>query len=333
MLNPEVRTPHLAGAERLVYAARSDYPLWVPCSRVAYTELFCGRAGPRSLFADSCFDRLPCFDMATYVIGDVHGCCKTLRQLLDTANISEGSDQLWFVGDLVNRGPGNVQVLQFVQALGDYAHVVLGNHDLHLLALHYGVTQLKRKDTLDDVLSHPDRRALVDWLRHQPLFHGSQNAAMVHAGVWPGWSLGRAAARAEAVQRELVRDDPRDFLHWIVRERGICPVSEAPGTDDLCTTVTVLTRMRALHRESLRLNHDFKSTRADMPDALQAWCDARQSTPDEPPLFFGHWAALGVESGPGWQSLDSGCVWGQSLTMMRLDDGAMFQVPTSPEDR
>ena len=271
--------------------------------------------------------------MATYVIGDVHGCSATLRQLLETARVSPGSDRLWFVGDLVNRGPRNVEVLQFVQGLGDCAHVVLGNHDLHLLSLHFGVTQLKRKDTLDDVLRHPDRRSLIDWLRHQPLFHRSGSAAIVHAGVWPGWSLDRAAERSAAVQGELMRDDPTDFLHWIVRERGTCPANEAPDDDDLCTSVTVLTRMRALQRASQQLNHDFKSSRADMPDDLQAWCDVRRPAPGDPLLFFGHWAALGVESGPGWQSLDSGCAWGQSLTMMRIDDGVLFQVPTQRADR
>jgi bis(5'-nucleosyl)-tetraphosphatase (symmetrical) len=271
--------------------------------------------------------------MATYVIGDVHGCCTTLRQLLDSARVSPGSDELWFVGDLVNRGPRNIEVLQYVQALGDSARVVLGNHDLHLIALHYGVTQPKRKDTIDDVLRHPDRRSLIDWLRNQPLFHRSGNAAMVHAGVWPGWSLDRAALRSAAVQGELRRADPTDFLHWIVRERGTCPVNEAPDDDDLCTSVTVLTRMRAVQKSSLRLDHDFKSTRAEMPDDLQAWCDVRRPALGDPLLFFGHWAALGVESGPGWQSLDSGCVWGQSLTMMRVDDGALFQLPTQRGDR
>lgn len=270
--------------------------------------------------------------MATYVIGDVHGCCTTLRQLLDSARVSPEADQLWFVGDLINRGPNNVEVLQFVQALGDSARVVLGNHDFHLLALHYGVTQLKRKDTVDDVLRHPDRANLLDWLRNQPLLHRDHRAAMVHAGIWPRWTLDRAESRANAVHLELQRPDPRDFLHWIVRERGICPVDEAPGEADLCTTVTVLTRMRALQSGSLRLDHDFKSTRAEMPAALRAWCDVRQPVAGDPLLLFGHWAALGIESAPGWQSLDSGCVWGQALTMLRLDDGTLFQVPTSATD-
>jgi bis(5'-nucleosyl)-tetraphosphatase (symmetrical) len=264
--------------------------------------------------------------MATWVIGDIHGCFDSLQQWLATTGVDVRHDRLWLVGDLVNRGPRSLDCLRWAWEHRNQVTLVLGNHDIHLLACAWGVSEFKRKDTLEPILRAPDRQPLLDWLRHQPLLVTEGALTMVHAGIWPRWTLERAHHRARLAEAELQVTDPRDFLAHIVRDRGICPAMERVGDADPATTLSVLTRMRTLYRVDHALNHSFKSTRAAIPADCVAWCDVPGVGRESHTVVFGHWAALGREDGPGYRALDSGCVWGQELTGWCVESGEVHKV-------
>ena len=261
--------------------------------------------------------------MATYAIGDVHGCAAELDRLLARVRFDRRSDRLLFVGDLVNRGPDSLGVLRRVIALGDRAVVVPGNHDLHLLGRAAGLSQPKRRDTLEAVLAAPDRDDLLLWLRERPCLHREGEWILVHAGLHPEWTLELArdlAAEVEAALRgerwtRLV--DPSRT----VPERWS---SDLSGGERRRCALAVLTRMRSLDREG-RLSPD-SGPPAAAPPGLTPWFERPNPRPEGLTVLFGHWAALGFHVAPGAICLDSGCVWGRSLTAMRLEDREVFQV-------
>ena len=172
--------------------------------------------------------------MATYAIGDVQGCFEPLQRLLDKLGFDERRDRLWFVGDLVNRGPDSLATLRFVQALGDAATVVLGNHDLHLLAVAEGLAKLRHDDTLDEVLAAPDREVLLDWLRHLPLMHFEDGYAMVHAGLLPDWSVSRALELAAEAEAALQASSYRSFLSKMYGNRPSALERRAGAASTAC---------------------------------------------------------------------------------------------------
>jgi bis(5'-nucleosyl)-tetraphosphatase (symmetrical) len=265
--------------------------------------------------------------MSTYAIGDLQGCFLTLQALLAKIKFDANSDRLWFVGDLVNRGAGSLECLRFVKSLGDRAVVVLGNHDLHLLAIAEGVAKTKALDTLDEILNASDRDELLGWLRQQKLLHVEGRFAMVHAGLLPQWNWSQSLALAGEVEEMLRGKHYRHFLENMYGNNPDKWHDDLEGDERLRVILNAMTRMRAVTADS-RMNLKFKSGLAEMPKDLQPWFTVPHTRGDEITTLAGHWSALGLHVTPSFIGLDSGCVWGRELTAMRLEDRAIFQVPS-----
>jgi bis(5'-nucleosyl)-tetraphosphatase (symmetrical) len=260
--------------------------------------------------------------MAVYAVGDVQGCAAELDDLLGRLAFDPGRDRLWFVGDLVNRGPKSLDVLRFVSGLGDAAVTVLGNHDLHLVAQYEGVEKLKEKDTFQDVLDAPDGRELVDWLRKRPMMHVEGPSAMVHAGLLPVWSVEKAVELGAEVQSALAARNYRDFLRRMYGGSPDAWRDDLSGWDRLRVIVNAMTRLRFCSREG-RMDLEAKGTRA--PRGTWPWFETRPAS-EKTTLVFGHWSQLGLKVRPRQVGLDSGCVWGGRLTGLRLEDRKLYQV-------
>jgi len=259
--------------------------------------------------------------MATYAIGDIQGCFDELQALLAQLQLGAG-DRLWFVGDLVNRGPKSLQVLRFVRDLGDRAITVLGNHDLHLVTQHEGFERARKDDTFGDVLVAPDRGELVDWLRTRPMMHGGGNSAMVHAGLLPRWSIPKALALAREVEAALAAPNYREFLANMYGSKPDRWDDALQGWDRLRVIVNAMTRMRFCTADG---RMEFRVKGAAAPAGYHPWFKLRP--PEEMTLICGHWSALGLKLGERLAALDSGCVWGGKLSALRLEDRHLFQVP------
>src|SRR5918992_1369910 len=259
--------------------------------------------------------------MATYAIGDVQGCYDELGQLLEKVSFNPKQDRAWFVGDLVNRGPKSLEVLRFVRDLGARAVVVLGNHDLHLVAQHEGFERPRKDDTFHDVLAAPDRRELVDWLRTRPLMHVEGGYAMVHAGLLPQWSIDKANTLGGEVAAALAAPDYREFLKNMYGSKPDRWDDALTGWDRLRVIVNAMTRMRFCDRQG-RMNLEGKGTQP--PGGYLRWYEARSKDPQ--PIIFGHWSQLGLVCEPGVVGLDTGCVWGGALSALQLEDRALYQV-------
>ncbi len=258
--------------------------------------------------------------MATYAIGDVQGCYDELQALLRAIAFDVRADRLWFVGDLVNRGPKSLEVLRFVRGLGSRAVVVLGNHDLHLVSQYERFERTRADDTLEGVLQAPDAMELVDWLRERPLMHVEGGFAMVHAGLLPQWSVSRARSLAAEVEAALRGPGYRDFLEHMYGSRPEAWSDTLAGWDRLRVIVNAMTRLRFCTAEG---RMDFRAKGTEAPPGYAPWFEFRD---DAETLVCGHWSALGLRLGPRLAALDSGCVWGGALTAMRLDDRAVFRV-------
>ncbi|MBN1773821.1 MAG: symmetrical bis(5'-nucleosyl)-tetraphosphatase [Deltaproteobacteria bacterium] len=269
--------------------------------------------------------------MTTWAIGDIQGCHATLQRLLARIGFDARSDRLWLVGDLVNRGPGSLDVLRWAKELGDRAVVVLGNHDLHLLARGLGAAPAKPTDTLDEALAAPDRDTLLDWLRERPLLHRDGELALVHAGLLPEWTLDDAETQARDVERALRGPEAPELLG---RPRRHAPRRWVAGLDDLPRrqlAMLALTRLRTLtlHGEP---ELEFSGPPDGAPDGRVPWFLMPGRRSAAATVVFGHWAALGLRLEPHYAALDSGCVWGGSLTALRLDDRTVVQQPTADGD-
>ncbi len=265
--------------------------------------------------------------MATYAVGDVQGCYKPLMGLLKRVKFDQGKDQLWFVGDLINRGPQSLEVLQLARSLGDQAKIVLGNHDLHFLAVATGMRPARAKDTLDAVLQSPERDALVDWLRQQPLFYtdAALGYSMVHAGIPPGWTLARTQKRAHEVEQMLCSSRYLDFLDAMYGDEPLRWSKDLRGMERLRVITNYLTRMRFCTADGtldlLDKSHSESSRLGFLP-----WYRFPNPSLENHKLVFGHWAALdGKMEVENIFALDTGCAWGGRLTLMRLEDGRFFR--------
>ncbi len=268
--------------------------------------------------------------MALYAIGDVQGCDAELGALLGILKYSADRDSLWFVGDLVNRGPDSLKVLRRIRALGDAATVILGNHDLHLLAVAYGGAPLRSDDTLDDILSAPDRAALLEWLQERPLLHEDTdlNVCMVHAGLPPQWDLNLARDSAHELERALRRNPEKLFEHMY----GDQPDRWEPslqGAERLRFIANCLTRLRYIDAEGRLALRAKGSPKKAQTKSLIPWFEARDARWRGARIVFGHWSTLGFFKNADVTSLDTGCVWGDHLTALRLDvpDAKPVQVP------
>ena len=277
--------------------------------------------------------------MALYGIGDIQGCDAELGALLKAIKFSADRDRLWFVGDLVNRGPESLQVLRRIRALGDAATVTLGNHDLHLLAVAHGRARLRGDDTLDDILAAPDRDALLEWLIGRPLLHeeSSLNLCVLHAGLAPQWDMPRARSCAREFERSLQRDPQGVFEHLYGDEPDQWNDALA-GVERLRFIVNCFTRLRYVDadgRLALRAKGSPQKTQAkNQTKSLVPWFEAAHARWREgarrddlgadharhgPRVVFGHWSTLGFFSNSDVVGLDTGCVWGGALTALRLD--------------
>ena len=269
--------------------------------------------------------------MATYAIGDIQGCFGTLCCLLEKIGFSPAKDRLWFVGDLVNRGPRSLETLRFVRSLGAAAVVVLGNHDLALLMAAEGFGKRGKDDTVEDVLNAPDREVLLDWLRHQPLCHVERDLCMVHAGLLPTWSVTQARALAGEVEAALVADDWRDFLANMWGSEPAAWDEALVGWPRLRAIVNAMTRMRFCTPGGI-MDFHAKGELVDAPPGYVPWFEVPGRRSADTVLVTGHWSALGLKMTPNLLAIDSGCLWGGMLTAVRLEDRAVFQVPCLPEE-
>jgi bis(5'-nucleosyl)-tetraphosphatase (symmetrical) len=262
--------------------------------------------------------------MATYAIGDVQGCFITLERLLRRIDFDPNRDRLWLVGDLVNRGPASLQVLRWAKSMGRSVVAVLGNHDLHLIARAEGVREPRKRDTFDDVFDAPDGKALLDWLMGLPLFHREGEFVLVHAGLLPQWSLEEAEALAWEVQ-EALRSRRRYALLQLMEEGGseLRFGPDLPERERVWLALQVFTRIRTL-KPTGELCLEFDGPPAHAPDGCRPWFEL-YSFPPGTTVVFGHWAALGLHLGRNAVGLDTGCVWGGSLTALRLEDRQVFQ--------
>ena len=257
--------------------------------------------------------------MATYVVGDVQGCFRTLEKLVARIGWKQGRDRLVLCGDLVNRGPRSADVLRW--ARGNGVDSVLGNHDVHLLARAEGLSEAKKRDTLDDVLEAPDRAELIGWLRARPLFWREGTWAVVHAGLLPQWSTSdaeRLAGETEVAVRSRFRDLMEEPLRdtWDNRLSGLARAR---------LVLAVMTRLRVCTQEG-RIDFSFDRAPDDAPRKMKPWFELSHGAET---VVFGHWSALGLHVGDRAIGLDTGCVWGGPLTALRLEDRKLFHEPFS----
>lgn len=265
--------------------------------------------------------------MPTYAIGDVQGCYDELRRLLDKLNFDATRDTLWFVGDLVNRGPKSLQVLRFVKSLGERAIAVQGNHDLHTLAIAHGHSKLKRSDTVAELLGAEDSGELLEWLRHLPLLHHDQQSGytMLHAGLPPQWNLADAQARAAEVEAVLRGDDFSEFLFHMYGDEPMRWTEDLQGWERLRFITNCFTRLR--YCDTLgRLALQEKGPPGTQPHELLPWFDVPHRASRDMKIIFGHWSTLGESGDPNAIGLDSGCLWGGSLTALCLESGAFTRL-------
>ena len=266
--------------------------------------------------------------MTTYAIGDLQGCYEPLRALLDKVRFDAARDRLWFVGDLVNRGPQSLEVLRFVRDLGDRATVVLGNHDLHLLAMAAGYAVPRRGDTLDGILGAADRDELLIWLQHCPLAHFDEDLGvlMVHAGVAPQWSLIQTLARAAELEQVLRGEAAGKFFAAMYSEEGTLWRDDLTGPARWRTIADFLTRARFLDRSG-RCDLSAKGPPGTQPAGHMPWFDHPDRRTVGQRIVFGHWSALGAPHRNDVLALDTGCLWGGCLSAVRLDPPhELFQI-------
>jgi len=262
--------------------------------------------------------------MATYAIGDVQGCYDQLMRLLERCDFDERRDRLWFVGDLVNRGPQSLATVRFVKGLGSRAVTVLGNHDLSLLVVAAGAHKGHASDTFGDILAAPDRDELIAWLRGQKLMYAGDGYAMVHAGLLPQWSIDAALALAREAEDALRGPGYDEFIRNLYGNRPARWSDDLAGLDRLRIIINAMTRMRLVSADGT-MEFGHKLGLANAPAGYVPWFDATDRASRQTPVLFGHWAALGLIVRDDVVCLDSGCVWGRKLSALRLADRRLFQ--------
>ncbi len=263
--------------------------------------------------------------MATYAIGDIQGCFTALKKLLDQIRFNPARDRLWFVGDLVNRGSESLSVLRYVKSLGQVATTVLGNHDIHLLAVAGGVGKLHRRDTIQDILETPDREELLFWLRHQPMIHRESGFVLVHAGLLPEWSVDKALTLAQEVEQALRSEHYQHLLMPLYRSTECRWKDDHPSPYRLGAITNVLTRLRVCSAEG-EMDLSYKGPPDEAPPGLLPWYKIPPIHNRDETIVFGHWSNLGIIIDEKLLGLDGGCVWGKELVAIRLDDRERFHV-------
>ena len=263
--------------------------------------------------------------MSIYVVGDLQGCLDPLHRLLEQAAFDPVQDQLWSAGDVVNRGPQSLQTLRYLYQLGNAFRMVLGNHDLHLLAVAHNIGNLKPKDTLQEILDAPDRQQLLEWLQQQPLLIRDHGYCMVHAGIPPQWSLDTAEQLSKEVESALTGNDAKSYFDAMYGNQPEIWSDDLTGTERLRAITNYLTRMRFCTAQSqLELTHKRGPKQA--PKGYAPWFSHPERLTKDDKILFGHWASLeGKDCGDNLYPLDTGCVWGGKLRMIRLGDEQTFE--------
>jgi bis(5'-nucleosyl)-tetraphosphatase (symmetrical) len=255
-----------------------------------------------------------------YLIGDLQGCCDPLEQILATIGFSPSRDTIHVLGDLVNRGPQSLQVLERLAGLGDAAQCLLGNHDLHLLAVAHGTQRRGKSDTLDEILDHPRRDAFLDWLRHRDLAAEACGWLLVHGGIVPQWSGPKTLALAREVETMLRGGAFREFLPQMYGNEPHRWDDALEGPDRWRFVINALTRLRFCGADGT-LALEAKEGRASAPPGTLPWFEHPHRLTADTPVAFGHWSTLGLVDTPLLLAIDTGCVWGGSLTAVRVDGG------------
>lgn len=275
--------------------------------------------------------------MATYAIGDIQGCYEQLMRLLDKVKFDPTVDRLWSVGDLINRGPQSLKTLRFAISLGNAFTMVLGNHDLHFVAMATGAQKHGKKDSLQPLLDDPKCQQFCDWFRHQPLVHcekletetGTQSFLMVHAGIAPGWSFKQAKEYASEVEDILKSDKCLKFLNKMYGDEPDIWHDGLEGMERLRVITNYLTRVRFCNGET-QLNLAIKTGPRNAPAGFKPWYEYQRLKKSKV-IVFGHWATLeGETNWPNVHALDTGCVWGRTLTALRLEDKQRYSVTCDP---
>ncbi|MGH1485787.1 MAG: symmetrical bis(5'-nucleosyl)-tetraphosphatase [Cellvibrionaceae bacterium] len=264
--------------------------------------------------------------MASYAVGDIQGCLKPLQALLIHTEFNPQKDTLWVAGDMINRGPQSLQTLRFLYHLRNSIKVVLGNHDLHLLAVAAGYRQASYSDTLDEILTAADRDTLLEWVRQQPLIHHDKDLGytMVHAGIPPQWSLKKTLQYAKEIEQVLQSKKINGFLASMYGNQPDTWNKHLKGKDRWRLITNYLTRMRFC-TPSGRLELNMKAGVNTAPPGYLPWYAHENRKTQNDKIIFGHWAALeGKTDHQNVFALDTGCVWGGKLTMMRLEDEVLF---------
>lgn len=258
--------------------------------------------------------------MALYAIGDVQGCFESLQALLDKIKFNKNRDRLWFTGDLVNRGPQSLEVLRFVKQLGEKAVTVLGNHDLHLLAISQDHAQLKNHDTLEDVLRAPDKQELLDWLRRRPLMFTSPELgiSLIHAGLLPQWTIKQARLLANEVEQALRRNNNDQFFANMYGNEPNCWNDDLKDWERLRIITNSFTRLRYCDAEG-HMDFECKGPPGTQSRRLLPWFEVPGRRTEPETLVFGHWSTLFSGQHGRSIALDSGCLWGGRLSAIQLD--------------
>ena len=263
--------------------------------------------------------------MATYAIGDLQGCFDPLQELLSEIGFRESNDRLWFVGDLVNRGPQSLEILRFVKSLDERAVCVLGNHDLHLLMVAEGHAKAHRQDTLETILTARDRGELLTWLRGLPLMHMEDEYAMVHAGLLPSWSVGKALDLARETEQALQGPDWRALMENMYGNQPDHWDDALSGFERLRVIINAMTRMRVCTPDG-RMEFSHKGRMEDTPAGYIPWFAVPGRKSADATIVCGHWSAIGLLAQKNLLALDSGCLWGGRLSAVRLEDRRTYQV-------
>lgn len=269
--------------------------------------------------------------MATYAIGDLQGCFFSFQDLLKKIQFNPAYDRLWFVGDLINRGAGSLDVMRWMLEHQSSVVTVLGNHDLHTLVVAEGFVSAHRSDTIQALLDAPDAPELLGWLRQQPLVHFERGYLMVHAGLLPDWTVDQAVALGAEVQLALQAPNYREFLQHMYGNDPKRWDDGLTGWDRLRVITNAMTRLRICSADG-EMEFKFKGELQNIPDGYQPWFELSHRASVNTPIVFGHWSALGLQHKNNVYSLDTGCLWGGHLSAMRLEDRQIFQVPCHPDD-
>ncbi|MBA3695610.1 MAG: symmetrical bis(5'-nucleosyl)-tetraphosphatase [Methylotenera sp.] len=270
--------------------------------------------------------------MTTYAIGDIQGCYHAFQALLAKLKFNPNVDQLWLVGDLINRGSGSLEVLRWCYQNQKSLKVVLGNHDLHAIAVAHGFASSHKSDTLHALMEAADHEVLFDWLRHQHLIYQEGDYLMVHAGLLPQWTVTQAVQYGAEVETALQGSDYLDFLLNMYGNLPNIWNENLGGMDRLRVMTNAFTRLRVCTAQGA-MEFSFKGELSDVPNGLMPWFDVPDRAAKDAQVIFGHWSALGLQQRGNVYALDTGCLWGGQLTAMNLANKAIIQVPSHPLDK